>query len=98
MVLSGLEQLRKNKELIKARLFLLYDRIHRLEVALMILLAAGIAVHLGFTAGWDPNFATWERFLGSGIYAALFYAGAFVVATIIFLILYPVGRPPKGGP
>ena len=93
-----LTQFRKNKELIKARLFLLFDRIQRIALVLTVLGMAGMAAHLVFAATTDPNFETWERFWASGVYASVVYAAVLAIGLIGFAALSPVGRRPRGGP
>lgn len=87
-----LTQFRKNKELIKARLFLLFDQIQRIALLLTLLGMAGMAAHLAFAVTTDPNFETWEQFWASGVYALVVYAAVLAIGLIGFLVLYPVGK------
>lgn len=93
-----LAQFRKNKELVKARLFLLFDQIQRIALILTVLGMVGMAGHLIFVATTDPNFETWERFWASGVYASVVYGATLAIGLIGFGALYPVGKRPKGGP
>ncbi|MEM3164524.1 MAG: hypothetical protein QXO51_03740 [Halobacteria archaeon] len=93
-----LSQFRKNKELIKARLFLLFDQIQRIALVLTLLGMAGMAAHLAFAGTTDPNFETWERFWATGVYASVVYGTVLAIGLIGFLALSPVGKGPKGGP
>ncbi len=92
-----LAQFRKNKELVKARLFLLFDQIQRISLIVIVLGMAGMAAHLALAVTTDPNFATWEKFWASGFYAVVTYGVVLAIGLIGFAALYPVGRKPRGG-
>lgn len=92
-----LSQFRKNKELIKARLFLLFDQIQRIALVLTVLGMVGMAAHLTLAVTTDPNFGTWEKFWASGFYASVVYGVVLAIGLIGFAALYPVGRKPRGG-
>lgn len=91
-----LSQFRKNKELIKARLFLLFDQIQRIALVVTVLGMVGMAAHLAFAVTTDPNFGTWERFWASGVYALVVYGAIIAIGLIGVAVLHPVGK--RGGP
>ncbi|MBI4362169.1 MAG: hypothetical protein HY558_03255 [Euryarchaeota archaeon] len=89
-----LSQFRKSKELIKARLFLMYDRLSRMLILFLLVGVAGIGVHVAYiTSGADDNFIVPEKFFRSGIYALGVYLAAIGMGLVMYFILRPVDRP-----
>lgn len=89
-----LSQFKKNKELIKARLFLLYDKLNRMMIIVMVLAVIGMLCHTVYMVilGNDPAFLSAGEYLHVGwISTAVALALIFVFLTVYFM-LKPVGK------
>ena len=96
-VVSGilmLRQFRKNKQLIKARLFLLYDKLNRMTIAVVILIVIGIIFHMVYMVilGNDPNFQTSERYLSLGYVSTATVSVMIFIFLTVYFMLRPVGK------
>jgi len=92
-LLLMLTQFRKNKQLIKARLFLNYDKINRLSMICGIALAAGLFIQVAYiSSGLDDNYRSWGPFFSSGVYAVMMYSGIIFISSFVYLMLRPVGK------
>lgn len=65
-ILLFLRHTLRNPELVKARLFLNYDRFSRYTLVVLVLVVAGVAANLALTLGGgyvDASFESWGAFL-----------------------------------
>ena len=96
-VISGilmLSQFRKNKQLIKARLFLLYDKLNKMTIAVVILVLIGIIFHMVYMVilGNDPNFKTVEGYLNLGYVSTATVSVMIFIFMMVYFMLRPVGK------
>lgn len=97
-LLLFLSQFRKNKELIKARLFLMFDRLSRLAILFILFFIVGIGAHIAYiSTGADDNFVSAERFFRNGIFALAVYLLAIGVGLVMYFMLRPVPPPRASG-
>jgi hypothetical protein len=90
-----LKATRKSKQLIKARLFLQYDKIERMALAGVILFIIVLITHLFYTllGGFgDDAFASFGSLLRQKIYTFAIYIGIAIAALTVYRIIRTVGK------
>ena len=90
LFLSGL---RKNKELIKAKIFLLYDKVSLLAILGLLLGIVGVLSQMVIIAlGLEDGYLSLESFLGGGFYTMAAHAGIIFVCMTVYSMLRTVGK------
>lgn len=90
-----LKATRKSKQLIKARLFLQYDKIERMALAGVVIFIVVLITHLFYTllGGFGDNaFTSFGALLRQKIYTFAIYIGITIAALTVYRIIRTVGE------